>query len=187
MAFNINTFIGNALNFDGYRPNLFRVEMFMPKLFGWDNFSFKAKATSIPGSDIGVASVFFYGREVKLAGNREFGPWTVTVYMDENDFGGSGTRGIFESWLYYINEHIENKRTVGWNSADYAGYFGDGYVYPQSKDGQYDLALYNMISCYPIDVGPLQLDWGDDNRVAEFTVTFDYQWWNETFNSTTLG
>lgn len=203
MAFSINAFL-SSMTEDGYRPNLFEVQFNFPTNLAISadiarNISFKAKSTSIPSSDIGVASVYFYGREVKFAGNREFGSWQMTLIMDEPDFNKStGVRGIFELWSSYINSHYTNIRNESYKTPNSgSGYFGNAKIIPLSKigtsvstsatdlgtvgatPGYAGIALesYQMIGCYPIDVGEISIDWQDNNRIAEFTVTFDYQYW----------
>lgn len=203
MAFNINTFLSNMTG-DGYRPNLFTVDFTFPTILtninASRNVSFKAKATSLPSSDIGVASVYFYGREVKFAGNREFAPWQITLIMDEPDFNkNTGVRGKFEYWSSLLNSHYTNVRSVGAKSP--SDYYGSAIIKPLSKVGKTKytspipmdipfgsveedmgtpLEQYSMLGCYPTDIGEISLDWQDNNRIAEFTVTFEYQYWLNT-------
>jgi hypothetical protein len=40
-----------------------------------------------------------------------------------------------------------------------------------------DLKRYRMIGCFPIDVSPIEMDWGANDTIEEFAVTFAYQWW----------
>lgn len=204
MAFNISTFLSNMTN-DGFRPNLFDVEVTFPDSLNANssrvgrNVMFKGKSTTIPSSDIGISSVYYYGREVKFAGNREFAPWTVTFLMDEIDFDAyDGVRGIFESWSSYINSHYTNTRFASFKSPTiFTGYMGTIQIRPMSKVGgtyatgspgnlnfglQQEFAgnfleIYKLRGCYPIEVGELSLSWEDNNRIAEFSVTFEYQWW----------
>lgn len=190
MAFNINSFITNMKR-DGFRPNLFEILITLPGTLniGSPNntgaggvnvsqFTFKAKATAIPGSTIGVAPLSYFGRAAKFAGNRVFDNWTVSVIMDETDFATQGTRGMFENWSALINKHVQNSRSAGLVEPSQVGYFGRGEIIPYSKDGKDLNARYYMEGCFPIDIGPMPLDWGDNDRIAEFNVTFAFQWWN---------
>lgn len=179
MAFNINDFITRSVPLDGFRPNLFDIYMVSkhPSL----NFEFKAKATTIPESAVGVASTYYYGRRVKLAGNRDFASWTITVIMDENDFEGTtGTRGTFESWLANINYHQGNYRNSGYVPPNTGGYFGTAQIVPMKKDNSGMITTYQMNYCFPTSISPINLDWQDNDRIAEFQVTFEYQWWTST-------
>mgnify|MGYP006289028731 CR=1 FL=1 len=178
MAFNINDFI-SVMKRDGYRPNLFEITLTLPTIVSSQQFTLKAKATAIPSSSVGTASLFYFGRQAKFAGNRSFDNWTVSVIMDETDFIGFGTRGMFEQWSSLINSHQGNIRNSGYVSPSVGGggYYGTGTITPLGKDGSALGTTYLMQGCYPIDVGSLPLDWGDNDRIAEFPVTFAYQWW----------
>lgn len=168
MSFNITEFMG-AMTGDGVRPNLFEVSVVG---FGSD-FTFKAKATSIPSSSIGVASTYYYGRMVKFAGNRTFDNWTVSVLLDEDDYTSGGIRGMFELWSSSLNTHIGNRRTASTNLASYAR---TCTVNQMSKIGG-QIGLYNMFFAFPIDISPISLDWSANDSIAEFSVTFAYQYW----------
>jgi len=168
MAFNIGTFIDNMIG-DGVRPNLF--DVFVPSIGG--GFTFKAKATSIPASSLGVASTFYYGRQAKFAGNRTFDNWAVTILLDESDYNAGGVRGGFELWSSLINTHRGNVRASGTNLGSYAR---DCRVLQMGKMGT-SIGTYTMIGAFPIDIGSIQLDWGQNDTIATFTVTFAFQWW----------
>ena len=69
----------------GARPNLFRVDLDPagPILSGLgQKFSFLCKASAIPASTVGVIPVPFRGRILKLAGDRTYADWTITVIND---------------------------------------------------------------------------------------------------------
>jgi len=177
MAFNINTFITNMKN-DGFRPNLFEVTITLPTGTPSNQFTFKAKATTIPGSSIGTAPLFYFGRQAKFAGNRQFDNWQVNVIMDEDDFTSSGTRGMFERWSSLINSHVNNVRDTNFTQPN--GYHGEGRIVPFGKDGRQLNTVYTMSGCYPIDIGAMPLDWGNNDAIAEFPVTFAMQWWTSS-------
>lgn len=168
--FDVNQFL-YAMQRDGARPNLF--EIFIPQV---DNgtLRFKARATAIPASTLGIAPVNYFGRQVKLAGNRVFDNWTVTIMLDEADFA-SGPRFALEQWSNYINNHVANIRTPGYVPP--TSYMKDAQVRQYSKDGQSMIAQYAMTGCWPVDIGPINLDWAADNQIAEFNVTFAMQYW----------
>lgn len=169
--FNVNSFL-SAFQGDGARPNLF--EIFIP--YADDGtLRFKARATAIPSSTLGIAPVNYFGRQVKLAGNRVFDNWTVTVLLDEPDFK-SGPRALLEQWSNNINNHARNARTPGFTPP--LSYMRNANIIQYSKDGSYEIANYSMIDCWPVDIGPVKLDWGADNEIAEFNVTFAFQYWN---------
>jgi len=179
MAFNVSSF-RSAMALDGARPNLFEVQI--PALSNYyrentnGDFRFFCRAASIPGSTIGVVTVPYFGREVKLAGNRTFADWTVTVINDES----FAYRSVFEEWMSTINLHEENYR---FDNAGYA--LADSAVVNQlSKTGDGDAPTiqrqYEFKNLFPIDISEITLDWGDNDSVEEFTVTFAYDYWTAT-------
>jgi hypothetical protein len=172
MAFNIQNF-REAMQYDGQRPNLFRVTMpTKTSLFNGNDLQLFAKATSIPGATIGTVIVPYFGREVKLAGNRTFPEWTVTVINDET----FAVRTQFENWMDYINSHATNTRKAGSGQGDYVS---TATVEQFSKKGPASAitASYSFVNMFPTDLSEITLDWGDNDTVEEYTVTFSYDYW----------
>lgn len=180
MGFNINTFINTALPLDGLRPNLFEIQFYVAPSPIPQDFTLKAKATAMPSSIVAVTPVMYYGRQVKLAGNRQFENWPVTVIMDEDDYTlGIGIRGQLIDWMNKLNYHQRNFRDAGYVPPRVGGYFGEASIYHMMKDSSGPTNVATMIGCWPTEVGPINLDWADNDRVAEFQVTFAYQWWED--------
>lgn len=168
MAFNVNTFIQNMAQ-DGARPNLFEI------IFAeaGEKFSIRAKATALPGSSISPVGAYYFGRLVKFAGNRNFQDWTISVLVDEPDFE-NGPRAKLEQWMNGLNSHVGNIRDTNMYSA--INYMKDGLVKQYGKGGDV-IATYDMRQCFPIDIAPMPLDWGNNNTISEFNVTFAMQYW----------
>lgn len=194
MPFNLNEF-RSKLSLDGARPNLFQVRMNLPAFAtggvatqAQTKLSFMIKSAQLPGSTVGTVPVFYFGRELKFAGNRTFPDWTVTVINDE-DFS---VRQAFERWLNAINSHAGNQRDQ--NAYAITQYTADLYVDQFAKntrqsvtnpDSVFDGAIktYRFVGAFPVDVSPIDLDWGSNDTIEEFTVTFSYQWWESTGSS----
>ncbi len=174
MPLNVQDFRAQ-MNYDGARPNLFRVEMAFPILTGahaaQSKLTFMARAAQLPGDTVNQIPVFYMGRELKFAGNRTFPEWTVTIINDEDFI----VKDAFEKWLSGINSHVSNLRDPAFIKAD-GGYQVDAYITQMGKRGD-DLKRYRMIGCFPIDVSPIEMDWGANDTIEEFAVTFAYQWW----------
>lgn len=159
---------------DGARPNLFEVSMPFPVVSAPGNaqskLTFMCKTAQLPGATIGAVPVQYFGRELKFAGNRTFADWTITVINDE-DFT---VRNAFERWMNSINSHNLNVR----NPAALApfGYTVDGEVYQYGKAGNI-LKKYKFVGLFPTDLAPIDVDWGSNDTIEEFTVTLSYQWW----------
>ena len=106
----------------GTRPNLFEVEIAFPEQLAIDNdvkekSRFLVKAAALPASNITPVEVNFRGRILKIAGERTFDTWTVTV-INDLDFG---IRSAFEKWMNLINKMEDATGTV--NPADYQPVF----------------------------------------------------------------
>ena len=175
MAFNVTEFRANLIG-DGARPNLFQVSMPFPGTGLAEipeaarNISFLAKTAQLPGSTVGVAPLYYFGRELKFAGNRTFADWTITVINDE-DFM---IRDAFENWLDAINMHAANLRDR--RAPSPYSYTCDAVVKQYGKTGD-AIKDYLFVGMFPTDVAPIELDWGTNDSIEEFSVTLAYQFW----------
>ena len=71
----------------GARPNLFEFQHPIIPSRSWpddDTFNFLCKAAALPASNIAQIEVPFRGRVLKVAGDRTFDVWTVTIVNDED-------------------------------------------------------------------------------------------------------
>jgi hypothetical protein len=168
MPFAVQPFIG-ALIGDGSRPNLF--DIIFPELGAL--FTLRCQAASVPSSTMGVASTYYFGREVKLAGNRRFDPWQVEVIMDEEDYA-VGPRAALERWSDKLNSHQLNIRNP--SALPPITYMQDATVIHYSKAG-FPIATYNMVMAWPVEVGPIGLSWGANDTIETYQVVFAYQYW----------
>ena len=179
MAFNVNDFRSN-MNYDGARPNLFDVNLTFPSaLLGSisglsaanGKSRFLIKSAQLPGSTLGTVSVNYFGRELKFVGNRTFQDWTVTIINDE-DFA---IRAAMESWMNLMNSHVGNVRTPVGNSP--LGYSSDATVTQYGKTQNTAIKKVKFVGLFPIDLSPIDLDWGSNDTIEEYQVTFAYQYW----------
>ena len=102
----------------GARPNLFEVEMAFPTedIFpelGDTTFRMMIKGAQLPASNIAEVIVPFRGRQLKVAGDRRFDPWTITVIND----GDFKLREAFERWANFIVKVSDGSGTI--NPTDY--------------------------------------------------------------------
>jgi len=181
MAFRVQDFRAQ-MNFDGARPNLFECDLTFPTITGGaqQQFTFMARAASLPGDTVNQIPLYYFGRELKFSGNRTFPEWTVTIINDE-DFQ---VRNAFEAWMSGLNSHVANLRDPAFVKGD-GGYQQDGFVTQFGKTGDV-IKEYKFIGMFPIDVGPIELDWGANDQIEEYQVTFAYQWW-EAVTTDTVG
>ena len=173
MAFNVNEFRSQMVG-DGARPNLFEVTMPFPAFALPGNaqtkLSFMCKTAQLPGSTVNTVPVQYFGRELKFAGNRTFQDWTISVINDE-DFV---IRNAFERWMNGMNSHATNVRSPAALTPN--GYTVDAGVTQFGKGGN-ALKKYKFIGVFPTDLSPIDVDWGSNDTIEEFTVTLSYQWW----------
>ena len=167
----INQFKAQLLQ-GGARPNQFRVQITFPALIpngalAGQKLQFLAKAASLPSSTVADVPVSFRGRPVHFAGEREFQPWTIEVYND-NDFI---VRNAFEAWV----DTIQNAESTN-GTANPLLYQIDMSVTQLSRSER-DVKVYNFKDAWPMEVGQISLDWEANNQIEIFPVTFQYNYW----------
>lgn len=171
MAFNVNEIRANLIG-DGARPSLFEVEMTNPASSSGDAvLRYMVRAAQIPQSTLGLIEVPYFGRRIKLAGSRSYANWQVTVMNDEN----FAVRSAMEAWSSQINSGQGNLRLL-------SEYRSQATVKQFAKDGSV-LREYQFVNIFPVDVGPIELDWGQGDEVEVFQVEFAYDYWNVSDNS----
>ena len=156
----------------GARPNLFEVELVFPDPIAIENdvkekSRFLVKAAQLPASNITPIEVNFRGRILKIAGDRTFDTWTVTVINDV-DFS---IRSAMEKWMDFINS-MEDAT----GAQDPALYQPDAYVHQLDRDGS-TLRTYKFHDVFPTNITAVDLSYETVDSVEEFTVEFQVQWW----------
>ena len=168
------------------RPNLFEVVLAFPDGTVDASVSdidpktrFLVKAAALPASNIAPISVPFRGRQLKIAGDRTFDEWTITV-INDTDFA---IRGSFERWMNSMSKVSDNAGNI--NPEDYTK---DAYVYQLGRAGvdagsqssQANMPIlrtYKFYSVFPTNVSQIDLSYDSSDAVEEFTVTLQVQWW----------
>ena len=186
MAFSIDQF-KSALALGGARPSLFEVQFtFNPGndiiTEGLAKAPFMVRSANIPASNLGSFPVPYFGRQVKLAGDRTFDDWQVVVINDE-DFA---VRAAFEEWSKLINSHEPNLATLRPGRGVVGGptgYKANAVVRQYSKLGGAPIRTYQFIGMYPTIISDIALGWGEVDQIEEFAVQFAYDYW-ELLDST---
>ena len=167
----------------GARPNLFEVELTtLPAGITWDpeTFRYLCKAAALPASNIAQIDVPFRGRIFKVAGDRTFDVWQVTVINDE-DFK---LRTAFEEWMNLISKLDNNL-----GATDPSAYMTNATVFQlgrgsakNSKDnaGSSNAVLkeYEFVDIFPTAVSAIDLSYDSSDAIEEFTVDFQVQSFN---------
>ena len=172
----------NKLTGGGARSNLFEVRLDFPTGVALpsgknDYTNFLVKGAALPASNVGPVEVPFRGRILKLAGDRTFDTWTVTV-INDTDFE---LRNAFEKWMNSINKHDDASGTT-----DPADYMKTAYVDQLDRDGSV-LRTYKFWDVFPTNVSQIDLSYETTDTIQEFTVEFQVQWWEAIAPSTAKG
>lgn len=170
-TFDISKFTG-TFKAGGARPNLFEVKITgnPASLSVPDNFQFLCKASQLPVSTIGTIEVPYFGRSVRVAGDREFTEFTTTVINDES----FGTRNLIEKWINLLNTHKGNKSVVNLGDrSSSAGYTGTLELHTYTKKGAND-QKWEFLGCWPSNVSTIDLNWDSVNTLQEYTITWQY-------------
>jgi hypothetical protein len=195
----------------GARPNLFEVsiEDFPSVINGvWDNdakldFRFMCKAAQLPASNIAAIEIPFRGRTLKVAGDRTFDTWTVTIINDE-DFK---LRHAFEMWMNLLskldnatgasnpNTYMKNatiyqlgrsnsvgggsgqtgENAGGNNVRDNVNASGPGFS-PTGSGDTTILRSYKFFDIFPTNVAAIDVSYDTTDTIEEFTVEFQVQY-----------
>lgn len=159
----------------GARPNLFKATVNFPGYAGGDVelTSFLCKAAQLPASIMNVIEVPFRGRQLKIAGDRTFEAWTVTV-LNDTDFN---VRNAMERWMNGINAHQNNTGLT--NPLDYQA----DLVVEQLDRDETVVKTYNFRGCFPTNVAAIDVAYETVDAVEEFTVEFAVQYWESNTTS----
>ena len=191
----------------GARPNLFLVRLNFPSQLSQvadigtitssanltTQAEFMVKTAQIPASNIGTIEVPYRGRMLKVAGDRTFEPWSVTVVND----GQFQIRQAFEAWSRGINALTENVAQLGYGADGGASYCVDMTVFQLSRDGQDPsrtpsnpnnvgvdgmevIRAYKFYYAWPSAVSSIDLSFEANDKIEEFTVEFQYNFFEVT-------
>lgn len=126
---------------------------------------FLVTATSLPGSTVNQAMLYYRGREVKLAGERVYAPWSITV-LNDTDFT---MRNAFDQWQNGFNNLQDNSGREIPNE-----YYSD-FTVTQLDRNSNPLKAFAIRGAFPIDVSETPLDFGSNDQISSFNVTFAFQ------------
>ena len=146
----------SKLSGGGARSNLFECELAFPPAVNVEGLNdilnkarFLVKAANLPASNVAPIEVPFRGRVLKIAGDRTFDTWTITI-INDTDFA---IRSAFEKWMNTINRVSDNTGTT--NPADYQA---DAFVFQLHRSGE-TLRKYKFYDVFPTQVAPIELSY----------------------------
>ena len=175
------------------RPNLFEVVLTFPdgvvdpSVNDLDSkVRFLVKGAALPASVVTPINIPFRGRNLKIAGDRTFDVWTVTV-INDTDFA---LRGSFERWMNSIAQVSTNAGNT--NPVDYQtdaivhqlgrAPVSGGAGAQESATDQPILRSYQFHGIWPTNISAIELSYDNTDAIEEFTVELQVQWWEAVGN-----
>ena len=173
----------------GARPNLFECELYFPddaipldtsKDALSDKTRFLVKTASLPASTVATIPIAYRGRELKIAGDRSFANWTITIINDV-DFS---IRTAFERWSNLINKNEDNAGRT--NPVDYQQDMFVRQLGRSNLQGKVPtsgvqipvLKQYKFLGAYPVAVNEIPLSYDTADQLETFDVELAYQWYD---------
>ena len=150
----------------GVRSNRFKV--FIPQM--GENIEFMCKTAAIPGSTLPVVEVPFRGHRLKIAGDRTFEDWTVTII---NDIVFTARTAV-ENWMESIQELDSG---IGATNLDYL--VSRATISQLNRDDSV-IASYELYNMYPQTLAQIDLSSDTADEIQSFDVTFSYSHWERT-------
>ena len=174
-----------ALSGGGARPNLFEVGITLPTNAATatggqlpEKFVVLCKAANLPASNVASIDVPFRGRIFKVAGDRTFDTWQITV-INDNDFA---IRKVMEDWMQHIAQYKDASGTT-----DPATYMANATVTQLSRSastitasstsGVADAKQYIFEDIFPTNISAIDLSFDTSDTIEEFTVEFQVNYW----------
>lgn len=153
----------------GARPNQFRVNLSFPAIVAGATEAarkgqFLCTGTTLPGSAVTEVDVFYRGRRVPLAGERQFANWDVTI-LNDTDFE---IRSALERWSNALNNYSDNTGVTA-----HTLYTAQLEVTQLGRNGE-ALKKYVFENAWPSQISPIQLDFSSNNQIENFSVSFAY-------------
>lgn len=156
----------------GARPNLFKVIFANPGVTSGvpiEIASFMCKGAALPASVVGQIDVPFRGRQLKVAGDRTFENWSVTIFNDTT----FDVRNGFERWMNSLNAHATGTA----QQVNPSAYQADLIVQQLDRTNAM-IKQYTIKGAFPVNVSAIDLAFDSNDAIQEFTVEFAYQYWS---------
>lgn len=165
--------IKSNMSLGGDRPSRFWMQVTIPGIStgeqsASEKFTYRCRVASIPSMELGVVQVPYFGRKIKLPGDRTWPNLEVVIQEDED----YGPRRALEQWSHRINTVRKNTTFAPFSAAP-ASYKSDMFLYKGGKGGDV-IRVYKFVGCWPALVAPIQVDWNATDAISEYQVVFAY-------------
>ena len=170
---NIAGFRASVYN-GGVRPNAFSIEIDYPafvtnaqsaSLLG----TYHCRSGSLPSSTVAPIPLFYQGRSINVAGEREFQPWQCMIYNEDFKI-----RDALETWSNGINNITNNTGVI-----QPTLYQTNIRIRQLDRNGIV-LKTVELFDAMPIEVGAIELDWENNAQIETFPCTFVYNYYTTT-------
>ena len=202
--FSVDSFVSKFLEVGLVQPSNFYVKFSAP-IDGFDDVMFLCAATQLPGKRITTTDLkpYGYGQTIKMPYDVMYDEVELTFYVDSKRaaslhlfekwmslvVGASGTGADGKLDRTNLNGHRlfpKNKMQVAYKK----DYIKDVTIYVlnqivgtevvEDADSATESASMALIQCtlidaYPIQMAPVQLDWGDGDEFVRINVTFAFR------------
>ena len=178
----------SRLSGGGARPNLFEVIITNDDLpdgitsLDADTFKYLCKAAQLPASNVASIDVPFRGRTFKVAGDRTFDTWTITI-INDTDFS---IRQTMEEWMQFVANYQE---ASGGTTPD--TYMASAVVKQLGRlpsnvgngegnsrgEGLDVIAVYRFADIFPTNISAIDVSYDTTDTIEEFTVEFQVNYW----------
>ena len=138
---------------------------------------FHIKSTTLPEAILGAITVNYRGRSVSYPGDRAYKPWEIVVIDDTG--ANNNLYSAFHRWHEQMNSHDTNLTSN--NIISPKTNFATNWAVTQyDTNGNIPIKKFSIKNCWPIGIGPFQLDMGQDNSIGAFAVTMVYSHYTTT-------
>lgn len=173
MSFSVND-LRSAMGM-GVRPNLFRVTFATGFVGAIDSrASVLVKAASLPSETIGVIEVpHMGGRRLKVAGDRTFADWSMTVLNDKDYTVRAALEAYQNNFVTtdYGKTFVGNRQVYGAQGA-----LTTVTVEQLDVNGAATLRTYSLQNCFVTEISSIDLSYDSSDAIEEYTVNWTYDY-----------
>lgn len=168
------------------RPNIFYVNVTLPTtVFSRSDFQkinkfkFRCETAEIPGRTLATYDDQSTGTTKKMAYDVTYNDinFTIIASHDMNE------RYLFEKWIdNAVTPSSHNAGTASGGLIKYYQDYASGTVdIVQASDDGSPICTYTLHNAYPIQISPMNLNWGEFDTYQRFTVTMTYRYHTMSF------
>lgn len=154
------------------RPNQFRVHIIFPTALVENGNAVKQQATfltnvaSLPSYNTQDCPVYYRGRLIHEAGEKEYEQWSCTIY-NSADFA---IRTAIEQW----DNAIHDPQVVAGITVPAS--YKSNILIEQLDRNDNTLRVYKLVGCFPASTGRIELNFQEGSTLENFETTWYYDY-----------